>query len=61
EMSFTFLGPWDADHERQIYSYLAPFARSFLGRTVGEEVEARLDGGPRVLKIVRIEYAEGLD
>lgn len=53
EEKFTFLGPWDANLEQRIYSYLAPFARNFLGKKVGELVE---DGDKRY-EILAIERA----
>ncbi len=54
EENFTFLGPWDANLEKAIYSYLAPFARVFLGKKIGDEVE---DGEKRY-QILSIERAE---
>ncbi len=54
----VFLGPWDADPDRGIYSYKTPFARAFLGRRVGDVVEASGDSGPRKLEILAIERAE---
>jgi transcription elongation GreA/GreB family factor len=35
---YTILGPWDADYQSGVISYLAPFAQQLLGKTVGEEV-----------------------
>ncbi|MBI4878337.1 MAG: GreA/GreB family elongation factor [Planctomycetes bacterium] len=57
EQSYTFLGPWDADLERGVYSYLAPIARAFLGRSVGEVVEASGEHGVQRLEILSIERA----
>jgi len=37
--TFAFLGPWDANPDQDIYSYLAPFAQTFLGKKPGEVVE----------------------
>jgi transcription elongation factor GreA len=55
EESITFLGPWDANLDRRIYSYLAPFARNFLGKKVGEIAE---DGDKRyeILEIKKADF-----
>jgi transcription elongation GreA/GreB family factor len=39
EDTFLFLGPWDADPDNGIYSYIAPFAQGFMGKIVGDTVE----------------------
>lgn len=57
EQTYTFLGPWDADLERGVYSYLAPFARAFLGKKVGEVVEVASEQGARRLEVLSIERA----
>jgi transcription elongation factor GreA len=35
----TFVGPWDADHERGLYNYKAPLAQTILGKRVGDRME----------------------
>jgi transcription elongation factor GreA len=52
--TITFLGPWDANLEQRIYSYLAPFARNFLGKKVGDIAE---DGDKRY-EILAIDRAQ---
>lgn len=54
----VFLGPWDASLERGIYSYLAPFSKNFLGKKVGDVIEAVNEEGVRHVKILKIERAE---
>jgi transcription elongation GreA/GreB family factor len=39
-----FLGPWDSDTERGIYSYQTRLAEALLGKKPGESVEIELDG-----------------
>lgn len=41
--SYTILGPWDADFEKNILSYRSPIARSILGKKVGEEFTMKID------------------
>lgn len=48
--TYSLLGPWDADHERGIISYLSPLAQSLLGKHQGDTVE--MDG--RILTITAI-------
>jgi len=42
EERFTFLGPWDMDAEKRIFSYRAPLGLAFMGRRAGETVEVRI-------------------
>ncbi|MFA5864020.1 MAG: GreA/GreB family elongation factor [Phycisphaerae bacterium] len=49
--SFLFLGPWDADPQRSIYSYLSPIAQSFMGKKVGETVIHNSNAGQSQWKI----------
>jgi transcription elongation GreA/GreB family factor len=55
EKRITFLGPWDADISRGIYSYLAPLSQNFMGRKVGDRAEAVFDDLGGVFEVVRIE------
>jgi transcription elongation GreA/GreB family factor len=41
-VAYSILGPWDADHERGVISYLSPFARLLMGKKPGERAE--MDG-----------------
>jgi transcription elongation factor GreA len=43
-VEYSILGPWDADHEHGVISYLSPFAQILIGRKVGDGVE--MDGQP---------------
>ena len=42
---YRILGPWDADPDRGVLSYTAPFCQAFLGAGEGERVTVRLPGG----------------
>jgi len=44
EKTFTFFGPWDADHDKGIYNYKTPFGAAFMGKKTGDVVEAEIDG-----------------
>jgi transcription elongation factor GreA len=54
EETYTFLGPWDASPERQIYSYLSPIALSFMGKQVNETVVHNSNAGQAQWKILEI-------
>jgi len=45
EMRFRLLGPWDADPDAGILSYLAPIGRAFLGARVGDGIEVESPSG----------------
>ena len=40
----TFLGSWDSDVDRRIYSYQTPLALSLMGRPVGATLQVKVDG-----------------
>ena len=42
--TFTVLGAWDFDAEKNIISYLTPVGLALLNRKVGDEVEAEVGG-----------------
>ncbi len=39
---YIILGPWESDPDNNIHSYQAPFARSFMGKQVGDIVDVEL-------------------
>ncbi|MBN2464124.1 GreA/GreB family elongation factor [candidate division WOR-3 bacterium] len=43
-IEYSILGPWDADPDNGVISYLSPFAQVLIGRKVGDSVE--MDGQP---------------
>lgn len=53
--TFTVLGAWDFDAEKNIISYLTPVGQALLNRKVGDEVEAEVDGAKHRHRIERIE------
>jgi len=55
ERQMTFLGPFDADTDRGIYSYRAPVAQKLMGRRVGDSVLLAVDGKEDEFEIVAIE------
>ncbi|MHC4938952.1 MAG: GreA/GreB family elongation factor [Planctomycetota bacterium] len=57
EETFTLLGPWDADVDRGIISYLAPVGRGLLGRAPGESVEIDLPDGKVSYEVLGVEVA----
>ncbi|HOK93056.1 MAG TPA: transcription elongation factor GreA [Spirochaetota bacterium] len=54
-LSFTILGPWDADFEKGILSYRSPIAKAMMGKKAGEEVSFKIDDEMRRFRIVTIE------
>lgn len=57
EESITILGPWDADHSKDIISYKAPLGRAFLGKQVGETVDFQAGDANRKYKILELSKA----
>ncbi len=54
QREFTFLGPWDVDHARHVYSYRAGFGRAFMGRKVGDQVTVEGEEGRRTWEITAV-------
>jgi len=54
EDTFRFLGPWDANVEKGIYSYHAPLGLAFMGKKVGDKVTLRTDGHERTWEILEV-------
>ncbi len=52
---YTILGAWDSDPDKGIISYLTPVAQSFLNQKVGAEVEMKVEGSIRKLRVDSIE------
>ncbi|MFH1760036.1 MAG: GreA/GreB family elongation factor [bacterium] len=49
---FTFLGPWDADEDKKVFSYLAPFSMTFMNKRINDVVNINL---PDITAKYRIE------
>lgn len=48
---FYLLGAWDGDPDKNILSYLTPFAKIFLGQPVGAEVSFGSEGQTKRYRI----------
>lgn len=55
--TYTFLGPWDADHDNHVYSYEAPLSLEFMGKKVGDTVAYGEGRDRREWTIVGVEGA----
>ena len=55
--TYTILGPWDVDIERNIISYLSPVGKGLLNRTAGEIIKIKLPEGESTYEIITIEKA----
>lgn len=44
ELTLSFLGPWDSDPERRIYSYTTRLGKSLMGKPRGATLELEIDG-----------------
>lgn len=55
----TLVYPMDADIEAGRVSVLAPLGCALLGLTVGQEIDWRMPGGSRRLKVIAVRRPEG--
>jgi len=51
----TFLGPWDADPDRNIHAYSAALGLAFMGKAVGDTVRAEFDGREHAWEILDVQ------
>ncbi len=58
QQTYTILGAWDSDVDKNIISYQTPFAQSLLNHQVGDKVEFETEGKKRSYRIDRIEPAK---
>lgn len=49
--TFTILGAWDSDPEKNVVSYLSPMAQALLNKKIGEEVDYEMDGQKKRYRI----------
>jgi len=55
EETYTILGAWDGDTEKNIVSYLSEIAKALIGKAPGEEADLPTDSGPtRRVSVVAI-------
>ncbi len=52
--TLTILGAWDGDPDKNILSYLTPFAKTFVGQPTGAEVEFKSEGASKKYRIESI-------
>ena len=55
EITYTILGAWDSNPDKQIISYRTPLGKALIGKTPGEEIELHIEGVDSLLKIISIE------
>lgn len=57
ELVMTFLGPWDARPEENVYAYNAPLGLAFMGATLGQDVEYDTGTVVRRWKVLEVKPA----
>jgi transcription elongation factor GreA len=57
EETYTILGAWDGDPDRQIISYQTAIGQALIGRKAGESVSVGGDGASQTFKILAIDPA----
>jgi transcription elongation factor GreA len=55
EVTYQLLGPEESDVKKGSISVLAPLGRSLLGKSVGDEVQAKTPGGMREFEVMEIQ------
>ncbi len=55
EVTYTILGAWDSDPEKQVISYQTPLGKALLGKSPDDEVELHIEGVDSLLKIISIQ------
>ncbi len=55
EITYTILGAWDSNPDKQVISYLTPLGKALIGKTPSEEIELHIEGVDSLLKIISIQ------
>ncbi len=53
-ITYSILGTWDADTSKNIISYLAPMAKTLIGKTVGDEAHLNLGAQESIYTVMEI-------
>ena len=53
--TYTILGAWDGDPDKNILSYLTPLAQAMVGKKPGEDLEFDMDGTKKHFRVDSIE------
>ena len=55
EITYTILGAWDSNPDKQVISYLTPLGKALIGKTPSEEIELHIEGVDSLLKVISIQ------
>ena len=55
ELRLTFLGPWESDVTKNVFSYQTAMAQDMMGKIVGDTVDLKMEGLEGTYTIERIE------
>ena len=58
ESTYTIVGSYESQSEKNIISYHSPLAKILLGKEVEDEIELKLPNMTKEYEIVKIEYKE---
>jgi transcription elongation factor GreA len=58
EEEYTILGPYEADYENHIISYLSPFGKAMMNKKVGDTFSINIGDEKREYKVIRIEKSD---
>ena len=54
-VTYTLLGPWDADQKKGVISYLSPIGIAILGKRAGDTFNLELASGPVPYRVESLE------
>lgn len=57
EVELSFLGPWDSDIDKNIFSYQTAIAQELMGRPVGIELPLKIDNQEEIYRIEKVSPA----
>lgn len=56
EVTYSIVGPMEAENDKGSISLESPLARQLIGRRVGDEVQVRSPGGTRTYEVLDISF-----
>ena len=56
EITYKFVGEFEADLERNLLNIKSPLARALIGKDVGDSVDVKTPGGLKSYEVLKVEY-----
>ena len=56
EVTYKFVGEFEADLEKNLLNIKSPLARALIGKDIGDSVDVKTPGGTRSYEVLEVGY-----